>query len=279
MSNTIVTKLKKYQKLLTDKNIKKILDNYKKDYIVKQVNEKSITLTKESENKYETVHIYDNSYVSHYVCEKRPHGIIFTELEQSFDYTAYSKEEKQLVHLIEKRYVLTNSKLKKLFGDISHLSIKEIYEKLLTIPIILDADIKTHFSTYIDYMIKDSNGNFVQSYKLSTRAFLNGTDISKTYDCINGNDRLYRVHDLYNGIINERNKNDIQNIKNGILNLEAFDYKKTSGITDKENTLVGEQINKSVKDFFIEKDKKSSKVKHKQLTVLTGITFKGNANK
>ena len=279
MSNTIVTKLKKYQKLLTDKNIKKILDNYKKDYIVKQVTEKRIILTKESESKYETVEIYDNSYVNHYICEKRPHGIIFTELEQSFDYTAYSKEEKQMVHLIEKRYVLTNSKLKKLFGDISHLSIKEIYEKLLTIPIILDADMKTHFSTYIDYMIKDSNGNFVQSYKLSTRAFINGTDISKIYDCINGNDRLYRVHDLYNGIINEKNKNDIQNIKNGILNLEAFDYKKTSGITDKENSLVGEPINKAVKDFFIEKDKKISKEKHKQLTVLTGITFKKNTNK
>jgi len=264
MSKNIITKLKKCQKLLSDKNIKKLLLNYEKDYTLKQVNDKYIRLGKETQNSYEIVEIYSNSFVRHSIYEKREHGIIVTDLELSFDYTAYSKKEKQLIHLIEKRFVLTNFKLRKLFNDIHNLNIKELYSKLLTIPIVLDADMKTCFSTYIDHMIKDNNGKYVQNYMLFTRAFLNGNDISKIYDGVNGNDRLYRVYDLYNGITNERNKKDIQNIANGILESSAFDYKKIMGITEKENNLVGKQINKSALDFYIEKIKRDNQ-KHLKL--------------
>ena len=141
---------------------------------------------------------------------------------------------------------------------------------------------KTYFSTYIDYTIKDDKGNYVQNYKLSTRAFLNGDDISNLYNYVNGNDRLYRVYDLYNGIINNRNSKDIQNISNNILPPEAFGYKNASGITEQEDLLVGESLIKIndkkinlVKEKFLKNIDKDNK-KHTKIAVLDGISFKNN---
>ena len=63
--------------------------------------------------------------------------------------------------------------------------------------------------------------------------------ISYIYDIVAGTDKIYRIYDLYNGIINERNSYDIFLINLGLLRKSSLGYKETSGITAKENEICG----------------------------------------
>jgi hypothetical protein len=60
------------------------------------------------------------------------------------------------------------------------------------------------------------------------------------FDVNDGPDKLYRVYDLYRGIINPRNEGDIISINSDFMSEEAFDYKRFIGITDIEDEIAGE---------------------------------------
>ena len=51
-----------------------------------------------------------------------------------------------------------------------------------------------------------SSPRYCTTTPYSTYTLVNGEDISRIYDIVNGIDKIYRVYDLYNGIENERNK-------------------------------------------------------------------------
>ena len=77
-------------------------------------------------------------------------------------------------------------------------------------------------------------------YLLSEMVKINGEDISYIYDVVNGTDKIYRIYDLYNGTINERNSDDIFSIHLGLLRKAAFGYKEINGINAKENEICGD---------------------------------------
>ena len=247
MKQNILTNLKLYRELLKDSTIRKIVGEYE-DYTLTSVSKNHLFLVKESPIKYEsvTINIKDCKSVEHYICELRHTGIIVTHLEKLYNKTAYSSNQDILVNLLEQRFVFTNETLKKLLGNINIYFPKELYEKLKLMGMTIHADMHTRFLTSMKYLTQNSSGKTVQSSYIPTRTYLNSSDVTQLYDSVNGNDKLYRIYDLYNGVTNERNKKDIEAIDLCLLPKQCFNYKLLSGITEKEEALVGKGINEII---------------------------------
>jgi hypothetical protein len=159
--------------------------------------------------------------------EKKSKGCIIEKIEKNYDYTKESPYERVLVDLISKRYVFEND-----------IQIEENID--------LDelCKMKTVFESHMKTLIKPHDSiKWYTTSPYSTITMIDGKDISYIYDIVNGNDKIYRIYDLYNGIINERNSNDIFSIHLGLLRKEGLGYKETSGITKKEDTICGKADN------------------------------------
>ena len=102
-------------------------------------------------------------------------------------------------------------------------------------------NMKTTFESHFKTLLKpvDSLRRYADS-PYSTYTKINGEDISYIYDIVTGSDKIYRIYDLYNGIINERNSYDIFLINLGLLRKSSLGYKEINGITAKENEICGE---------------------------------------
>ena len=168
----------------------------------------------------------NNEYVKviDVIKEERDNGCIVEVIEKNYDFTIESEDEKVLVDLISNRYVFDKN-----------ISIYDInnFEQL--------CNMKTTFESHSKTLLKpvDSLRWYTDS-PYSTYTKINSEDISYIYDVVNGNDKIYRIYDLYNGIINERNSDDIFSIHLGLLRKAAFGYKEINGINAKENEICGD---------------------------------------
>lgn len=167
------------------------------------------------------------------VKEKRDNGCIIEVIEKYYDFAKDSENEKILVDLVSNRYVFNQD-----------VSISEIdnFEQL--------CKMKTTFESHFKTLLMPFNSFRWHTDSLySTYTKLNGEDISYIYDIVNGNDKIHRIYDLYNGTINERNSDDIFSIHLGLLRKSALGYKEISGINAKENEICGNyKKNLSVKE-------------------------------
>ena len=64
-------------------------------------------------------------------------------------------------------------------------------------------------------------------------------EVSRLYDIVDGPDKLYRIYDLYHGIINPRNELDINCISLGLISPYAFGLRTLRKIDKQEEQLVG----------------------------------------
>lgn len=157
------------------------------------------------------------------VKEIRDSGCVIEVIEKKYDFSIES-EEKVLVDLVSDRYIFDK--------DVSIYNTNN-FEQL--------CKMKTTFESHFKTLIKPNNS--ISGYTdstYSTYTKINGKDISYIYDIVPGTDKIYRIYDLYNGIINERNSDDIFSIHLGLLRKSALGYKEISGITAKENEICGD---------------------------------------
>ena len=165
-----------------------------------------------------------NKYVKviEIVKETRDSGCVIEVIEKKYDFSIES-EEKVLVDLVSDRYIFDK--------DVSIYNTNN-FEQLCK----MKTTFESHFKTLIN------PNNFIRWYTdspYSTYTKINGKDISYIYDIVTGTDKIYRIYDLYNGIINKRNSNDIFSIHLGLLRKSALGYKEINGITAKENEICG----------------------------------------
>ena len=112
-----------------------------------------------------------------------------------------------------------------------------------------------------------------------TQTYLNDEYYSRFYGMVDGPDKLYRVFDLYKGIINPRNENDVKCIHLGYLSQDAYDLKGLKEITEKEDSLVGktlemvsEEYINYLKKFLYEKFGCKGELNMDRKSMLSGIT-------
>lgn len=168
----------------------------------------------------------NNEYVKaiDVIKEERDNGCIIEVIEKYYDFTRESEEEKVLVDLVSNRYVFDKN-----------VSIDDInkFEQL--------CKMKTTFESHFKTLLKPIGSlRWYTDSPYSTYTKINGEDISYIYDVVNGNDKIYRIYDLYNGTINEKNSDDIFSIHLGLLRKAAFGYKEINGINARENEICGD---------------------------------------
>ena len=216
-----------------------------KNTIILSLRPRMIHLIKYNNNILSSINIMEDQVLGQSSIEKRSNGIIYTEIQKQFSTSSYFKNQNVLVDLWENRYAFSRENINKIIGksDYGTVSLMYILLKLknASLKCKLDdiCDIHNSFSTHMNYYSSWVGGRKIKDNIYPTRTYLNNEEVSSIFDVNDGPDKLYRVFDLYLGIINSRNEFDINLINLGFLSPDAFDFKSLMGITEKENNLVG----------------------------------------
>lgn len=227
--------------------------NNKKEFMKLDVGRKNLQLYKFTNNSSERVMLDETFTMIHEIVEKRPNGIIFSVIKKNFEPSVRFGNKIVLTDLSEARYVFKKDTLKRENLDYDKRSLGSLLLKILVHKndILTKSNFNTEFSTHMNYYLYPrDNGKAIVDNIYPTRTYLNDTEVSGLYDTVDGEDKLYRVYDLYRGIINPRNEKDISAISIGLLSEDAFDLKTLKGITKKEDELVGEAQNRISSDYL-----------------------------
>lgn len=262
------------------------LTDKKNNYITLTISFNKISILKCTDDSAERIAVEEDLLLSHRIVEKRPKGIIYSIIQKQFGASRRFQNEVVLVDLIEQRNVFVKDNIECLLGNIDFQN-DRLSKCLLKLRMLEhktnlkeQADYSSEFSTHMNYYVNWEGGRQITDNIYPTRTYLNGEEISKIYDVDNGPDKLYRIFDLYSGIINGRDEKDLNLINLGFLSKDAYDLKGLKGITEHENFLVGKS-QKSVSDEYINYLKKMLNEKFgytgdlqlERDSILCGITY------
>lgn len=206
----------------------------------------SLVLYKNTKNIVEKITVNDQPILIQKKIEKRPNGIIFSDIQKYFSNPSVITQKNELIDLSERRYVITKDTLERVLNtNFENINLNECLNLALNVDMNDYCAYKSEFSTNINY-------NWIKENSVcSTKTYVNGNPISGMYAAINGSKRLYRIHDLYNGITNQRNLQDISLMQDGLLRKESYDLKRSMGITTKEEQLVGKSLKTQTDQIFV----------------------------
>ena len=212
----------------------------------------AIRLLKYCENILERVTINEYLLFEHQILENRPNGVIYTSIQKDFTNSNRFKNRYVLIDILESRYVLTSDVIREILENLKlnkEFSMQTLFKlRRLECENSLQnySNFITNFSTNLNYYLLTN----VQKKDLySARTYLNGEEVSNLYDSIEGEDKLYRIYDLYHGIVNRRNEYDLHSIHLGNLKQDAFDLKTLKGITEREENLIGKSLERPSNEY------------------------------
>lgn len=214
-----------------------------------------IILTKNTKYKYERISIFKNLISFVKVIEKRPNGIIYSDIKKLYQKSERFNGEVCLTDLTENRYVITDEKIKKLPKTFDYQEdnfLKILFKLISSSKENLEnyANLTTKFSSHMNYYLNLDGNRKAKVGPYGSFTYLNREDVSRLYDIVDGHDKIKRIYDLYNGIINPNNEWDIHSIHLGLLSSEGFNLKDLKGITKEEDKLVGEVIDKNSESYI-----------------------------
>ena len=243
----------------------------------------TIMMSKQKGNFVESIKIDDNLLMVHEIIEKRPNGIIYSIINKQFALSKCFKNEFVLVDLVEQRFIFSKKCLESLIDnfDFNNTRLNSYFLKLRMLGNNLECDYFTEFSTHMNNYATLMDGRKIRDNIYPTRTYLNGDELSAVFDVNDGEDKLYRVYDLYHGIINPRNENDIYAINLGLLTPDSYDLKTLKGITEREDNIVGKSLDTEDENYLkYLKELLNRKVGFKGTltltrdSILTGITYR-----
>lgn len=254
------------------------------------ISPREIYLNRYNDNVLSSITIREDLILRQVDIEKRENGVIYKEIQKQFAPSNRFKNKNVLVDLIEDSYVFSRDKINRIiekddFNDIRLMYILLKIKKASMQNELKDiCDIHNRFSTHMNNYFQCRNGRPIKDNIYPTRTYLNGEEFSSLFDVNDSANKLYKVYDLYNGIINARNENDINSIHFGFLSEDAFGFRELKGITNQENELVGrsnlevsnDYINYLSK-FLYEKFGYKGEIKLDREILLQGITYKMSA--
>lgn len=197
---------------------------------------------------YESFCLVDNHIIQNKI-EKREKGIIYTKIKKTFGKSFRFQGQTVLTDLVENRYAYRFQDLENMIGiDGKNLSFDDInrlfiQNDILEEPYYCVSSFVSNMNYYVPLDLRWLTDNIYP-----TRTYINGKNVSSLF-VIDGPDKLYRIYDLYHGLINDRNMHDLKGIHLGLLSPDIYDYKSLIGITWKENMTVG-QPKEETKDIY-----------------------------
>ena len=247
------------------------------------VTKNTLFLSKRGANFIERVKIDGGLFLIREVIEKRSNGIIYSIITKRFDFSNKFKNALVLADLIEQRFVFSKKTLESLLNnfDFDNTKLGVLLLKLRRLEKKSECDYFTEFSTHMNNCVILTNDKKNSDNTYSTRTYLNGDEVSAIFDINDGEDKLYRIYDLYHGIINPRNENEIYTINLGILTSDSYDLKTLRGITDMEDSIVGksstsgdEKYLNYLKEMLYRKTGFKGNLELNRDSILSAITYK-----
>jgi len=226
------------------------------NYIILRISFGNINIQKYTNNKVERITIDKNLVLSHRIIDKRGNGLIYSIIKKQFAPSERFNNQTLLVDLIEQRYTLTKENIESLMDNINFDNDRLMHFLLKLRMLENKVDLKekcdyySKFSTHMNYYVNWDGGRKIKDNIYPTRTYLNGQELSNMYD-IDGVDKLYRIYDLYRGIINPRNETDINQIHLGFLSPDIYDLKSLKGITKQEDLLVGKAQDTISEEYMV----------------------------
>ena len=233
-------------------------DNRNNDISI-DATKKYIHIVKTTKDKKENIFVYPEKLkLTSNILEKRPFGLVYSIIEKNFTKKHIFNKECVLDKLIEYRFLFTKETLISLVKNFDFENDALIQGNLMILDLTRSGgqleskcDYYNEFSTCMNkFMWMDNSPRLTTNNKYSNITFINGEDYSNIYDIVDGYDKLYRIYDLYNGRINERNKQDINAIELGFIKKDAYDLKSLLGIKEKEDFLIGTSNFEETHDYL-----------------------------
>jgi len=297
-----IEKVYSFCSLLKRNCVKEELNSYLKGYQLKDINRmnnkvfcifldtlgnkaeliihsNSVCLLKHKDDIAERFIVDDKMLFVHQILEKRNKGVMFFELRKN--YKEINNDKFMLVDLYENRYIFYKSTIDKRLLNVSFDNTKS----LVLLFKILELSLRGNLKKYSDFNNSFSIHRNCYNSNFNYSVFLNGENISKLYSFVNGEDDLYRIYDLYNGIISPKCEKDILRMNLGNVNIECFDVKNLRGIIFKEDNLIGKSKIKYsteyelyVKNFFKDKLGYFDKLEFDRDSVVDAIKYQNDIN-
>ena len=218
----------------------------KKNIIIMIIDSDSIHVTRNEDNVFSNIAFYDTQVMRQSDIEKRDKGLIYTETCKRFARSRKFNNSSVLTDLEQESYTFSADSINTILNDNDYRQVdsNQIFIRLKTLGMKVNledaADLFTTFATHMNYYFNWDGGRQITDNFYPTKTLVNGENLSMLFDVNDGPDKLYRVYDLYRGIINPRNEGDIISINSDFMSEEAFDYKRFIGITDMEDEIAGE---------------------------------------
>ena len=260
--------------------------NEQNDKISLSISPSEIHLYKHKDNELSRITIREDQILEEIKVEKRKKGVIYTEIKKRFAKSNRFQNNTVLVDLIEDTYVFSKDKINKIIDKDDFSEAKLLYILLKIKRVSMENDLKdicdlhNRFSTHMNYYFNWEGGRQIKDNIYPTKTYLNGEEISSIFDVNDGPDKLYRVYDLYRGIINPRNEFDITAINLGFLSPDAFDYRNLKKITEQEDDLIGKKYSEMSNNYinylsklFDDKFGYKGEIKLDREILLKGITY------
>ncbi len=253
-------------------------------HIMLSISFNKLSIMKNTDSKAERIAIDENLLLTDRVIDKRQNGIVYLIIQKQF---APSDRFNQIVltDLVEQRFTFTREKINSSVKnvDFDNIRLTNLLLKLRMLESKVDlknqSDFYSEFSTHMNYYLNCDGGRKIKDNIYPTRTYLNGEEVSNIFD-VDGPDKLYRIFDLYNGIINPRNETDINSINLGFLSQDAFNFKELKGISEQEDSLVGTPLvnvadtyANYLKEFFEQKFGYKGSIGFDRNSMLLGITY------
>lgn len=281
-----ITEILKGYKLYDINSEKDVINCYLKDNnendMRVSVRKDSIEILKSSSVKQELITIHSNLDMSEKAIEKRPKGVIFSVVSKYFRNSSLHKNKTVLYNLIEQRYTFTDDTLNCYFKN---KSFRELFFEL--VDFYENADLESIMDYNSIFEIHTSqlrNPNNSLLYE-GVHTFLNGEDLGNTYNISNSLNKVYRIYDLYRGLITPRNESDIDVIHDEFLSDRGFNLRELKNLTFEENNLVGpttipisQEYYEYVKKFLKDNYGYLGEIAFDRDSLLSAITYKMSAS-
>lgn len=214
--------------------------------LIMVIDSDNIHITRMENNVFSNIAFFDTQVMRQSDIERRDKGLIYTETCKRFARSKKFDNKSVLVDLEQERYTFSADTINTILNGIDYkdADLNQIFIRLKTLGMKANledaADLFTTFATHMNYYYNWDGGRQITDSFYPTKTLVNGENLSMLFDVNDGPDKLYRVYDLYNGVINPRNEIDIVSINADFMSDDAFDYKRFIGITDTEDEIAGE---------------------------------------
>lgn len=214
--------------------------------LIMVIDSDNIHITRMENNVFSNIAFFDTQVMRQSDIERRDKGLIYTETCKRFARSRKFDNKSVLVDLEQEKYTFSADTINTILNgiDYKNADFNQIFIRLKTLGMKANledaADLFTTFSTHMNYYYNWDGGRQITDSFYPTKTLVNGENLSMLFDVNDGPDKLYRVYDLYNGVINPRNEIDIVSINSDFMSDDAFDYKRFIGITDTEDEIAGE---------------------------------------